>query len=139
MSQHWSLAARGAATTLAVALPVAGMGVYFRGPGDAGAFLYGVGIGLIVFVAIAATVSLITVRPTGVRVAIGAVLYLGRLAFAAAAIGIPAYFDYLPVVPMVLGFAGVYIVENVALLWGAWRVGLPSGSRRREAERRIEV
>lgn len=138
MSPHWALAARGAAATIAVALPAAGFAAYYLGAEDAVAFLYGVGVGLAVFAAIAASVSLITVRPSGGRVLIGTGLYLGRLAFAAAAIGVPAYLGSLPVLPMVSGFAGVYIVENVALLWGASRVGLPTSSRRRE-ERRVEV
>jgi hypothetical protein len=45
--------------------------------------------------------------------------------------------------PMVLGFAGVYMVESVALLWGASKIGGPSvaraDGRAREVERRVEV
>lgn len=138
MSPHWALAVRGAATTLAVALLAGGVAAIYLGVEDALALLYGVGVGLVVFLAIAASVSLITVRPSGGRVLIGAGLYLGRLAFAAAAIGVPAYLGSLPMLPMVSGFAGVYIVENVALLWGASRVGLPQSQQHRE-ERRVEV
>lgn len=143
MSSHWSLATRGAVATVIVAMPVAGLGAYYRGLGEAGAFLYGVGVGLIVFVAIAVAVSLLTVRPTGLRILIGAGVYMGRLIFAAVAIGVPEYLGYLPVLPMVLGFAGVYMVENVALLWGASKLSGPSVARAdgqsREVERRVEV
>ena len=139
MSPHWALAARGTATTAVVALPAAGLWAYYRGLLEAGAFLYGVGVGLLVFVAIAVTVSFLTVRPSGGRILMGAAVYGGRLVFAVVAIGGVAIWGYLPVLPMVLGFAGVYIVENVALLWGAWKTGGRAVSRRPGAERRFEV
>lgn len=139
MSPHWALAIRGTATTLLISLPAAALWGLYRGPLEAGAFLYGVGVGLSVFVAIAVTVTFLTVRPSGLRVLVGAGVYLGRLLFAVAAIGGVAAWGYLPVVPMVLGFAGVYVVENVALLWGASRVETPAAVRRRESERRVEA
>jgi hypothetical protein len=139
LSPHWALATRGTATTLLLSLPAAGVWAFYRGVLEAGAFLYGVGVGLLVFVAIAVTVSLLTVRPSGVRILVGAGIYLGRLVFATAAIGGVAIWGYLPVVPMVLGFAGVYVVENVVLLWGAWKAGGHAVPRRPGAERRFEV
>lgn len=110
------------------------------------AFLYGIGVGLITFASIALTVGLMTVRPTGARVMWGAVSYAGRLVFAAGAVVVPALMDLWPVLPMLGGFAGVYIVENVALLWAASRgVGRSAATLREtgrsygEVERRIEV
>ena len=45
---------------------------------------------------------------------IGAGSFVVRLVFAAAVLGIPAYLGLWPVVPMLAGFAGVYVAENVA-------------------------
>jgi hypothetical protein len=50
---------------------------------------------------------------------LGAMIYLGRLVFAVAAVGVPMYFGWWPVAPLICGFAMVYVVENVVLLVGA--------------------
>ena len=46
-------------------------------------------------------------------VMIGAGSFVARLVFAAAVLGIPAYLELWPVLPMLAGFAGVYVAENV--------------------------
>ncbi len=136
MSAHWSLAVRGTVLTLVLAL-LAGVAFgYYLGGVHAGAFLYGVGVGAVSFASIALTVSLLTVRPTASRVLLGAASYVGRLVFAAAAIGVPAFLDLWPVLPMLGGFAGVYVIENVVLLLlasNAVGVGDKTVERRAEA------
>jgi hypothetical protein len=62
-------------------------------------------------------------RSMAAGVLIGAGSFVARLVFAAAVLGIPAYLELWPVVPMLVGFAGVYVAENVA---AAFRV---AGSR----------
>jgi len=53
-----------------------------------------------------------------------------RFAFAAAVLGIPAYFGLWPVVPMLIGFAGTYVAENVAIM-----VSLARGTDRPDSRR----
>lgn len=142
----WCLAAGSAAAVVVLAAPAAVVVFRYAGEASGWALLYGIGVGLITFASIALTVGLMTVRPTGARVMWGAVSYAGRLVFAAGAVVVPALMDLWPVVPMLGGFAGVYIVENVALLWAASRSMGGSGVRNGEpgaaygeVERRIEV
>ncbi len=136
MSAHWSLAVRGTVLTLVLAL-LAGVAFgYYLGGVHAGAFLYGVGVGVLSFASIALTVSLLTVRPTASRVLLGAASYVGRLVFAAAAIGVPAFLDLWPALPMLGGFAGVYVIENVVLLLLASNAVGVEGKR---VERRAEA
>ena len=66
------------------------------------------------FVSTALTISLFSGRSMAAGVMIGAGSFVVRLAFAAAVLGIPAYLGLWPVVPMLVGFAGVYVAENVA-------------------------
>jgi hypothetical protein len=136
VSTHWSLAVRGTVLTLVLAL-LAGVAFgYYLGGVHAGAFLYGVGVGAVSFASIALTVSLLTVRPTASRVLLGAASYVGRLVFAAVAIGVPAFLNLWPVLPMLGGFAGVYVIENVVLLLlasNAVGVGDKTVERRAEA------
>lgn len=134
MSAHWRLAVRGAVLTLVLALGAGAAFGYYLDFVWAGAFLYGVGVGVVSFASIALTVSLVTVRPTAVRVMFGAASYVGRLVFAAVAIMVPAYIELLPALPMVVGFAGVYAIENVVLLLLA-----PKSVGRNRAERRAEA
>ncbi|HSL00843.1 MAG TPA: hypothetical protein VK869_10935 [Rubrobacteraceae bacterium] len=137
MSAHWRLAVRGAILTLALALLAGTATGYYLDLVWAGAFLYGVGVGIVSFASIALTVSLLTVRPTALKVLLGAASYVGRLLFAALAILVPAYMELLPALPMVVGFAGVYVIENVVLLLLAPRsVGV---GRNKGAERRAEA
>lgn len=136
MSSHWRLAVRGSVLTLALALLACAAFGYYLDLGWAGAFLYGVAVGVVSFASIALTVSLLTVRPTGLKILLGAASYVGRLLFAAGAILVPAYMELLPALPMVAGFAGVYAIENVVLLLLAPRsvgVGHKGAERRAEA------
>lgn len=66
------------------------------------------------FVSTALTISLFSGRSMAAGLMIGAGSFVVRLAFAAAVLGIPAYLGLWPVVPMLVGFAGVYVAENVA-------------------------
>ena len=87
------------------------------------------------FVSTALTVSLFGGRSMAAGVVIGAGSFVVRLAFAAAVLGIPAYLGLWPVVPMLVGFAGVYVAENVA---AAFRVAksrnVPGRGARRARE-----
>lgn len=113
------MALGGAVALLAVALPaVAGIAYYFGGP-EAWSFLYGVVVGLVTFATIAFAVTMVFGPATELRRLVGAFIYVGRFAFAAAAILVPVSLGLWPVVPMLCGFVGVYIVENVFLLLAA--------------------
>lgn len=146
MSAHWRLALRYAAWVSAGAL-VLGVIVWgLYGGAYAVSFGYGVAVGLICFVSTALTVSLLTGGSTGRGVAIGAASFVGRLGFAAAALGVPAYLELWPVVIMLVGFSAVYVAENVALVLGTPKFeGFVSVGRDEErpvdegAERRVEV
>ncbi len=142
MSTHSRLALRGAALAILLALP-AGVAVwYYLGRAETFAFVYGVGVGILGFASIALTVSLLTVRPSGVRILLGVASYGGRLAFALVAVGVPVYLGSWPVLPMLCGLVGVYVVENVSLLKMAPRsmpVRVPGASVRGGAERRTEI
>jgi hypothetical protein len=139
LAYHWRLALWYA---LFVALGAVVIGtliyVYYAGA-QAGAFGYGAGVGLLSFISTAATVSLLTGRSALWR-AVGAGSFVARYGFVVAALGIPAYLGLWPVVPMVAGFAGVYLAENFMLLPGALKVisGSEAGrERKKEAERRV--
>jgi hypothetical protein len=96
---------------------VAGTAIwYLSGASQAGAFLYGVAMGLLSFVSMAATVSMLTDRSTPVMMMAVAGSFGARCVFAAVALGIPAYLGLWPVFPMLGGFALVYLAENVVLL-----------------------
>ncbi len=140
MSTHWRLAVRHAAWVSAGAA-LAGAVVWFLyGEAYAGAFLYGVGVGIVSFVSTALTVSLLMGRSTAFGVMIGAASFLARYGFAAVALGVPAYLGLWPVVLMLVGFAGVYLAENVVLLPGVL-MGKRNGERsvREGVERRVEA
>ena len=146
MSDHWRLAVRGAALMVILAVPVAAMIIYFYGAAHAGAFVYGVGTGILSFVSTALTVSLMPVSTTVQGVVMWAGSFLARYGFVAAALGVPAYLGLWPVVAMLGGFAGVYLAENAVLLPGVMRATSDVGASRRGgspvgegAERRAEV
>ena len=142
MSTHSRLALMGAALTLALAIPVCAGIWYYSGWAQAASFVYGVGVGVAGFVSIALTVSLLTVRPTGVRVILGFASYAGRLVLVVAAVGVPAYLKAWPVVPMLCGLAGIYAVENVLILTMApksVRAGNPGRPVGEGVERRTGV
>jgi F0F1-type ATP synthase assembly protein I len=84
------------------------------GGSHAWSFFYGAGAAILSFVSTALTISLFAGRSVAAGVMIGASSFVVRLAFAAAVLGIPAYLGVWPVVPMLVGFAGVYVAENVA-------------------------
>jgi hypothetical protein len=139
MSPHWRIAARSAAWVSAGAL-VAGTAIwYLYGSSHAGAFLYGVAMGLLSFVSMAATVSMLTDRSTPAMMIAVAGSFGARCVFAAGALGIPAYLSLWPVFPMLGGFAMVYLAENVVLLpmmpRKVSRSGTKSGDESTEPER----
>jgi hypothetical protein len=119
LSTHWRLAAGGAAVAGLISLLAAGTIWYHFGGTHAGAYLYGVGVGVVCFTSIAVTAALLGGRISGDRIVLGLAVYFGRLAFAAVGLGVPIYLGSLPAVPLLCGFAGVYVVENVVLLVGA--------------------
>jgi hypothetical protein len=146
MSAHWRLALR-YAVWVSVGAVLVGMVIWpLYGGAHAAALLYGVGMGLVSFVSTALTVSLLTGRSTAVGVMIGAATFAGRCGFAATVLGIAAYLDLWPVVPMLVGFAGVYLAENIALLPAVPKKMSTLGAEhdvgnpvREEAERRVGV
>lgn len=142
MSTHSRLALKGAVLVLALALPVAGAVWYSFGWAQAVSLLYGVGVGAAGFASIALTVTLLTVRPSGVRILLGVATYGARLVLVVAAVGVAVYADAWPVLPMLCGLAGVYVVENLLLLKMApksVRGAAPAGPVRGGVERRSEV
>lgn len=141
MNTHSRLALKGAAVMVALALPVGAMIGYYTDRAHAVAFLYGVGVGVASFASIALTVSLLLVRPSGLRILLGTAVYAGRLLFAAVAVGLPIYLNLWPVLPLLCGFAGVYVAENVLLLAMAPKTTghAAVSSARGGVERRSEV
>jgi hypothetical protein len=114
MSDHWRLALRYAAWILAAAALISAALFLLYGGSHAWSFFYGAGAAILSFVSTALTVSLFAGRSMAAGVIIGAGSFVVRLAFAAAVLGVPAYLGLWPVVPMLVGFAGVYVAENVA-------------------------
>lgn len=114
MSDHWRLALRYAAWILAAAVAISAALLLVYGTSHAWSFFYGAGTAVVSFVSTAVTISLFAGRSVAAGVMIGAGSFVVRLIFAAAVLGIPAYLGLWPVVPMLAGFAGVYVAENVA-------------------------
>ena len=114
MSDHWRLALRYAAWILAATGVISGLLLLVYETGHAWSFFYGAGMAVVSFVSTAVTISLFAGRSVAAGLVIGAGSFVARLVFAAAVLGIPAYLGLWPVVPMLAGFAGVYVVENVA-------------------------
>ncbi len=121
MSAHWRLAAGGATATVLISLLAGGLVWYYFGGAYAGAYVYGAGIGVVCYTAIALTAALLGGRLSGDRIVLGLLVYVGRLVFAAVGLGLPMYLADWPALAMLGGFAGVYVVENVVLLIGAPR------------------
>ncbi len=121
MSTHWRLAAGGAALAASISLVVTLIVGMYAGWANAGAFLYGAGVGVASFTTIAVTATLLSGKLTGGKVLLGMAVYVGRLLFAVVAVGVPLYLGSWPALPMICGFAGVYVIENVLLLLGAAR------------------
>src|SRR5215207_3825296 len=96
MSDHWRLALRYSAWLLGVAVLISVVLFFVYGGGHAWSFFYGAGAAVLSFVSTALTISLFAGRSMAAGVMIG------------------AYLGLWPVVPMLVGFAGVYVAENVA-------------------------
>ena len=137
MSAHWQLAVRYAAWVSAGAALVGAVVWFLYGGPYAGAFLFGVGAGLLSFVSTALTVSLLTWRSTVVGVMVGGASFGARCGFAAAVLGVPAYLELWPVLPMLGGFAGVYLAENAILLPGVSMTVSSSDTGRERVERKV--
>ena len=114
MSDHWRLALWYAAWLLGLAALISAVLFLVYGGVHAWSFLYGAGAAVLSFVSTALTISLFAGRSMAAGVMIGGASFVVRLVFAAAVLGIPAYLGLWPVVPMLAGFAGVYVAENVA-------------------------
>jgi hypothetical protein len=133
MSPHWRLAFQ-YAMWVSIGAVLVGVVVWFLYGGPyAGAFLYGVGVGIVSFVSTALTVSLLTGQSKTFGVLIVAISFMVRYGFVACALGVPAYLGLWPVLAMLGGFAGVYLSENVVLLPGV----LSSTSMKRETGRSV--
>jgi hypothetical protein len=144
MSDHWRLAVRGAAFMVVLSVPVAATILYVYGLAHAGAFLYGVGTGILSFASTALTASLMPGSSAVHGLMLWAGSFLARYGFVAVALGVPAYLGLWPVVAMLGGFVGVYLAENAVLLPAAMRAtGNPGAERGRPVaevvERRAEV
>ena len=146
MGGHWRLAFRCAGWIVALMVPVAAVLFYFFGMAHAEAFAYGVGIGLISLLSTAVTVSLLWGPNMTLGMMVGAFSFVARCGLAAGALGIPAYLGLWPVLPMLGGFAGGYLVENILLLPGGLKIrhaGIKQEAERlkreAEVERRVEV
>jgi F0F1-type ATP synthase assembly protein I len=113
MSDHWRLALWYAAWLLGLAALISAALFLVYGGVHAWSFLYGAGAAVLSFVSTALTISLFAGRSMAAGVMIGGASFVVRLVFAAAVLGIPAYLGLWPVVPMLTGFAGVYVAENV--------------------------
>ncbi len=113
-----------------LAAPVVAAIFYFYGAAQAGAFVYGVGTGILSFFSTALTASLMPGSSTVHGMMMWAGSFLVRYGFVAVALGVPAYLGLWPVVAMLGGFAGVYLAENVVLLPGAMKMVSNPGAKR---------
>ncbi len=145
MGSHWRLAFRCAAWTAGFAAPVAALIWYFYGGSHAGAFSYGVGVGILSFVSTAVTVSWLT-RGTRGWVLAGSGSFVARYGFVGLALGVPAYLGAWPLLAMLGGFAGVFLAENVVLVPMALKMAgdlgtdySVGGSTPETEKRRVEV
>jgi len=72
---------------------------------------------------------------------VGAFSFVARCGLAAGALGVPAYLGLWPVLPMLGGFAGVYLAENIVLMPGALKishVGIKREAERMKREAAVE-
>ena len=122
MGDHWRLAFRCAGWIFVLMVPVAALLLYLYGVDHAEAFAYGVGIGLVSLLSTALTVSLLWGPSITVGMTVGALSFVGRCGLAASALGVPAYLGLWPVLPMLGGFAGVYLAENIVLMPRALKI-----------------
>lgn len=134
MSLHWRLAAGGAIAALVVSLVASVVVGYVFGDAYAGAFLYGAAVGIVCFTSIAVAVALIGGRLAGERLPLVMGVYAGRVVFAVVGIGTPIALGSWPVLAMLCGIAGVYVIENALILFGARRIRGSVGAPWRESE-----
>lgn len=140
MSPHWQLAFRYAVWVSAGAALVGAVVWFLYGEAYAGAFLYGVGVGVVSFVSTAFSVSMLTGRSRASDMLKCVASFVARYGFVALALGVPGYLGLWPVAPMLVGCVGVYLAENVMLLPGVMRVRLDAGRPVRErVERRVQI
>src|SRR5215208_4090195 len=142
MGDHWRLAFRCAGWIFALMVPVGTLLLYVYGVAHAEAFAYGVGLGLVILLSTALTVTLLWGPNMTVGIMVGVFSFVGRCLLAAAALGVPAYLELWPVLPMLGGFAGVYLVENIVLMPKALKISHASIRReatRKNVERRTEA
>ena len=139
MSPHWRLTVWYTAWAFGGAALVGAVVWLLFSEAYAGSFLYGVGVGIVSFVSTAFSVSMLTGRSKASDMLICAASFVARYGFVAVALGVPAYLGLWPVVPMLLGCAGVYLAENVVLLPGVMRVERPDAGRpiRERVERKV--
>ncbi len=117
-----------------VSLPVAAVIGYYLGVSGVASFAYGVLVGLLTFASIGATVSLVLGKTSQLKVLIGAGVYVGRIIFAAAAVLVPIFTGWFPVLPMLGGLVLVYVVESVVLLFEAQRFMNRAGFLKKSGE-----
>ncbi len=127
MSQLGRQAVWGAVFVLVSAVPAALVVAYYFGVAESLSFGYGVGVGLVVFASIALAVSLILNQKSSRNMALGTGIYVGRLMFAGVTMAVPVLLDLLLILPMLGGFLGVYVVENLVLLLGARKLKSGTG------------
>lgn len=113
MIGHWRLALKHAAWISVGALAISATILFVFSGSHVLAFLYGVVAALVSYVSTALTVSAFAGRSVAAGLMIGVGSFVARLVFAAVTLGVPAYLGLWPVVPMLVGFTGVYVVENV--------------------------
>ncbi|QYJ14915.1 hypothetical protein Rxycam_00726 [Rubrobacter xylanophilus DSM 9941] len=136
MAEHWRLAI-GCGALVSLGAAVAGAVVWgLFGAVHAGAFAYGAGVGVVSLVSVAGTVSLLSGGNLRSR-ALGVGSFPARYLCVAAALGLPAYWEAWPVLPMAAGVSGVYLVENLVLVPGFMLAGGRRGRRKGVLERRV--
>lgn len=136
MGAHWRLAFRCALWIVVLMTPIAVLLLYLYGAAHVEAFAYGVGTGLVSLISTALTVSLLWGRSMTLGMIVGAISFAGRCGLAAGALGVPAYLGLWPVLPMLGGFAGVYLAENIVLMPGALKISHANIRRGAEQARR---
>lgn len=114
MTAQWRLALWYALRVSLAAFAVGVVLLIVYGGVVAGAFGYGVCIGLVSLISTALTVTLLTGRSWFAR-AFGVGSFFLRYGFDALALGMPAFLGAWPIVAMLAGFAMVYLVETILL------------------------
>lgn len=119
MNSLWRLVSLYAAGVGAVAVVATAVVWMVVGVEDAGAFLYGVGVGLLTCFSTALSVAMITSARQLWRILSG-FTFVGRYVMVVLALAVPGYLGAWPIVAMAAGFAVVLLSENVLLLPGVF-------------------